>query len=603
MILHKLGALVLLLLLLPGADIGRAQAPIEYRVKVSDPASKLYEVEAWLPAGGDTTLVSLPAWTPGHYEMENYVRYIRRFRASGSGGDTLRWDKLDPDTWRIFSGGSDRIRVAFDFYADTVNLSGSLLKRDFGYFNGTNLFVYPEGHYEYPARVRFELPEGWRVATELADGDEAGVFVADDYHELVDNPTFLGHFAIDSVWVDSCWIRMAVYPARYFEAEPGGARDLALQALAKIARSAHGLFGGPPYDRYTTFVYLEERALTFAGGLEHADSHLDILPAAIFEHPTFTFRQFFYRLLSHEYYHAWNVKRIRPAELWPYEYDRWQSTPLLWVAEGITDYYAHVILTRTGLWGENEFVQAVRNWILSVEGQPERQAVEDASVDTWFDHRFGDRYLYYDNGALIGLLLDIEIRRATRDANSLDDVMRRLYREHYLQGRGFDTASFMAYLGEFIGEDAARDFYRDYVDGRDPLPYRALLAGAALDFRVDTIVEPFFGAAVRPDREGRMIVREVVPESAAEQAGLRVSDHLKWVGALEVVAQNWGDAFKRAYADSVGDPVTVVYERDGREVRREVTVRTRTRYEYWLGVDGSAGEREVERWRRILEGG
>lgn len=589
--------------LLLGSTMGFTQESMEYRVKVGDPASKLYEVEATLPAGGDTTLVSLPAWTPGHYEMENYVRYVRSFQASGSDGAALRWDKLDPDTWRIFSHASDRIRVTLEFYADTLNLSGSLLKRDFGYFNGTNLFVYPEGHYEYPARVSFELPEGWRVATELADGDEPGVFLAEDYHELVDNPTFLGNFAIDSVRVDARWIRMAVYPARYFEDEPGGARERALEAMARIARSTNELFGEPPYDRYTTFVYLEESALTFAGGLEHSDSHLDILPAATFEHPKFTFRQFFYRLLSHEYYHAWNVKRIRPVDLWPYEYDRQQSTPLLWVAEGITDYYAHIILTRAGLWGENEFLHAVRNWIISVEGQSAGRAVEDASVDTWIEPRFGDRYMYYDKGAVLGLLLDIEIRAATQERHSLDDIMRALYDEYYLQNRGFDTEVFLTYLGGFIGEDAARSFYRDYIDGRDPLPYRDVLAAAGLEFRVDTIVEPYFGVRVSPDREGRMIVREVVTGSAAAQAGLRVRDYLKWVGSVKVDEQNWGEAFKRAYGDSVGVPVTVIYERQGREARRHVAVRTRTRYEYWLGVDETAGEREVERRRRILAGG
>lgn len=598
--LKRVPVIALMLVAAPAAV--RAQVPVEYRVIVTDPSSKLYEVEALFPALGDTMLVSLPAWTPGYYEIENYARYVRHFRASERGGRALRWDKLDPDTWRIFTRGSDRVRVSLEFYADTVNLSGSLLRRDFGFFNGTNLFVYAEGHHEYPARVSFELPEGWQVATELAEADEPGVFAAGDYHELVDNPTFLGHFAIDSVAVDGRWIRMAVYPARYFEDEPGGARELGLQALAKIARNARDLFGEAPYDRYTTFVYLEESALTFAGGLEHADSHLDIMPAAAFERPTLTFRQFFYRLLSHEYYHAWNVKRIRPTEMWPYEYDRRQSTPLLWVAEGITDYYAHVMLTRTGLWGENEFVRAVHQWIVSVEGQPERQAVEDASVNTWMEPKLGDRYLYYDKGALLGLLLDIEIRQATQDRHTLDDVMRTLYGEHYLKGRGFDTDDFLAYVGEFVGEDAVREFYRRYVDGREPLPYREVLAAAALKFRVDTISEPFFGVRVGPDREGRMIVREVVSGSAAARAGLRVRDHLRWVGSLEVVDEDWGSSFKKMYADSVGAPLKVVYERDGREYRRDVTVRSQTRYEYFLGLDESAGERRLERRRSIIKG-
>jgi predicted metalloprotease with PDZ domain len=572
-------------------------------VKVEDPASKLYHVEAVLSVVEDTLLVSLPAWTPGHYELENYARYVRHFEVSTGEGSALRWDKVDADTWRIISPGAERVRVAFDFLADSVSLSGSMLKPDFGYFNGTNFFVHPEGSYDFSARVRFELPEGWQVATELADGDEGGVYVANDYHELVDNPTFVGHFGIDSVAVDSRWIRMAVYPESYFEGRRSRAKEMALAALTKIASASHDLFGEPPYDRYTVFVYLEEDQITYAGGLEHANSHLDVMPAAIFEHPVYTFRQFFYRLLSHEYYHAWNVKRIRPAALWPYEYDRQQYTPLLWVSEGITDYYAHLILTRFGLWGENEFLLAVREWIISVEGQPEREAVEDASLNTWVDPTFVDRYLYYDKGALLGLLLDIMIRTATEDRRSLDDVMRTLYREHYLRGDGFTTDDFLSYVGEHVGKEAAAAFFRDYVDGREPLPYRETLALAALKFQADTIVEPFFGVQVAMGRDDRMVVRQVVPGSAAAQAGLRLRDHLKWVGNVKVDDENWGDAFKNTYADAAGQSLTVVFERDDREITREVTVRTRTRYEYRLNADAEASSDLRERRRRMLEGG
>jgi len=152
--------------------------------------------------------VSLPAWTPGHCELEDYARWVRHFQAGGDDGALLRWDKLDGNTWRI--------------------ASGSLLKDDFGFFNGTNVFVYPEGRDDFRARVEFDLPEGWKVATELADGEEPGVYLASDYHEPVDNPTFVGHFAIDSVLVDDRWIRMAVYPARYFDDGRTPAREMSL---------------------------------------------------------------------------------------------------------------------------------------------------------------------------------------------------------------------------------------------------------------------------------------------------------------------------------------------------------------------------------------
>ena len=584
------------------AVAGRAQESVSYLVRVEDPTSKLFHVEAELAAAGDTTYVSLPAWTPGHYELENYARFVRDFRASGDEGNELRWDKLDADTWRIVSEGTTKVRVAFGFLADTLNLSGSLLKEDFGFFNGTNLFVYPEGRYDFPARVSFDLPEGWTVATELSDGEEPGVFLASDYHELVDNPTFVGHFAIDSVMADGVWIRMAVYPAAYFDDSRTPAREMALEALAQMAGVLHDLFGEPPYDRYTVLVYLEEGQISFAGGLEHADSHLDIVPAITFQSPRFTFQQFLYRLLAHEYYHAWNVKRIRPAEMWPYDYERQQYTPLLWVSEGITDYYAHVVLTRAAIWGEDEFLNAVRDWIVQTEALPTHEAVEDASINTWINPTYVDRYMYYDAGALLGLLLDIQIRHATDDRSSLDDVMARLYDEHYVEGRGFTTDDFLEYVGAYIGLDVAEQFYRDYVDGRRPYPYQEVLALAGLSFETDTTVEPFFGVQVASTRDRRMLVRQVVPGSAAAAAGLQVNDFLLRVGVVEVRDNDWGDDFAEVYRDSVGDSITVVYQRGGLEISKGVTVGTRTTYEHNLSPATDASASQLELRRSILEG-
>jgi predicted metalloprotease with PDZ domain len=596
----RLFSFVALLLMAMAAEAS-GQETVRYLVRVDDPASKLYHVEAELAARGDTTYVSLPAWTPGHYKLENYARYVRHFEAT-DGARPLRWDKLDKDTWRIVSAGASTVQVSFDFPADTVELSMSLLRDDFGFFNGTNLFVYPEGAagYEFPAEVRLELPDGWKVATELQETDDPFVFRASDYHELVDNPTFIGHFAIDSVEVDGSWSRLAVYPAPYMR---NPAREMALEALGVIAATIHGMFPGrPPYDRYTTLIYLDNDGFLFLAGLEHADSHLDLMPAAIFEQPRFTFRQYLFSLLAHEYYHAWNVKRIRPLGLWPYAYDREQETALLWVSEGITDYYGNLILVRSGLWSVDLFWAMVREAIQRVEEQPVHEAVEDASINTWIEPTFVDPYLYYDQGGLLGLLLDIRIRQATDNQQSLDDVMARLYSERYLEGRGFTTDDVLGYIGEYIGEQAAGKFYERYVDGREPLPYKETLALAGMRYDQDTIIEPFFGVQIGPDRERRLIVRQVVPGSAAAVAGLQVGDELLAVGSVDVVDDEWGDDFVEAYASSIGGPLAVLYRRDGEEVVAETRVQTRTRYNYSLRPFAEPSEAQQAIKRGIEKG-
>lgn len=586
-------------LLLAWAGTARAQEPVEYLVRVEEPSSQLYNVEAVLPASGEATMVSLPSWTPGAYHIENYARWVRNFAATTIDGRPLRWEKYDKDTWRIFCEGAQRVRVSFDFLADNATLEGSLLRPDFGFFNGTNIFVYPWTNYDFPARVRFELPEGWRIATELQETGEPGVFRADDYHELVDNPTFLGHFGIDSVMADGIWTRLAMYPAEYLD---GRAGELILDALQKIADYSHDLFGAPPYERYTTLIYLYPGEPSYGGGLEHANSHFDISAAVMFDNPEEVVPQFTYGLLSHEYYHAWNVKRIRPAEMWPYDYEREQYSPLLWVSEGFTSYYGPLILVRTGLTDEEGFWRTMQGNLISVEDMPYQESVEDVSLSTWIRPvPIGGGY-YYSKGSLIGLLLDIQIRAATDNRHSLDDVMYRLYHEHYKRGLGFTTEDFLRYVSEHIGEAEMQAFYSNHIDGREQLPYKEVLALAGMGFRVDTIVEPLLGVYADYSQEGRVMIDGIVPGSAAAAAGLQSGDQILRVGVVDVGGQGWAPEFRRIYADSTGAQFSIEVLREGRVVTASSTIRTRTRLGYRIEPLPDATEAQLAIRRGLVTG-
>jgi predicted metalloprotease with PDZ domain len=589
--------LVWLVLVASRAVPAPAQRPIDYLVRVENPGTRLYHVEATLPASGSETLVSLPAWTPGFYEIENYARYVRNFAAEDDGGAPLRWKKTDKDTWLIHSEGASRVRVSFDYPASQQSLSGSVLLPDFGVFNGTNLFVYPETGYDFPARVRFELPEGWCIATELEESGEVGVYRAADYHQLVDNPTFIGHFAIDSAQADGRWTRLAVWPA---DALPGAGRDRVLDALRRIADYSHDLFDGPPYERYTTLLVIYPGQATSSGGLEHANSQLDVLPAAFFK-TSGQIPDLLLDVLAHEYYHAWNVKRIRPAEMWPYDYSHEQYSPLLWVSEGFTSYYGPLILLRSGLHDEEAFWADMRTAISEVEARPYQASVEDVSLETWIEPvTMGSDY-YYPKGALIGLLLDIQIRDATDNRHSLDDVMRRLYHEHYLRGRGFTTADLRAYIAEHIGDEKMDSFYRDYIDGRERLPYQRVLALAGMSFGVDTIHEPRLGVFTDESRPGVVRVESTVPGSSAVEAGLQPGDELVRVGVVPIVGSGWAERFREIYADSTDRPFTVEYRRNGQPATGEATLRTRTRFEYRIEPAPGASERQLAVRRGLVE--
>ncbi len=461
-----------------------AAQSVHYAVTV-DTAAQAFRVRAdfAVPEGRDTLLLSLPAWTPGSYGIENYARYVRHFeaRAGDSTGQALAWDKLDKDTWRIVTGGARAVSVLLVTNPDTFNLTYSRILPDFAFFNGTNLLLYPEGtDFQYPADLDVRAPAGWKIATGL-DPAGPGRWHAANYHDLVDAPFFIGHFWMDSVVVDAHPIRFAIYPDSAMTPRVWQSVSAALRG---IAATENRLMGVAPYDGYTILFYAPFAPMDWGGGLEHHNSQFDAIDAPDFSNRQGVLGDFTRPLLSHEFFHLWNVKRVRPAAMWPYDYSREQFTPLLWWSEGVTDYFSDVTLARSGLWTVDQFLGSVTSNIMQVEMAKEPTAVEDASIDTWIEPTWvNESQYYYPKGSLLGLMIDIQMRAATNNQHSLDEVMRRLYSDFYQRGRGFTTEDLLGLIRpSFPGID---DFYSRYINGREPLPYARIfrMAGIAVSQR------------------------------------------------------------------------------------------------------------------------
>src|SRR5438094_1707822 len=338
-----------------------------------------FHVSADFPTSGrDTLFVSLPAWSPGNYEIQNYARYVHGFRAKNASGQPLHWDRADKDTWRVATARSDRVTVEFDYSSDSIDLSIARVAQDFGQFLGTNLFMFEEGQWARPAEVRFRLPAGWQVTTALK-GPTNGVYRAADYHELADAVTLVARYSIYSLQADGKWIRIAVWPASDYT--PAVARNLR-NGIAKMAPVQNRIMGEAPYDVYTVFFNVIHGAVDFGGGLEHSSSQYDIMPALAFADPSGNLGDFMYPLLSHEFFHLWNVKRIRPAEMWPYDYHAEPYTQPLWLSEGVTDYYADLTNLRSGLWSPDQFLANAVSNIKQVDDALEPWSAEDGSEAT-----------------------------------------------------------------------------------------------------------------------------------------------------------------------------------------------------------------------------
>jgi predicted metalloprotease with PDZ domain len=286
-----------------------------------------------------------------------------------------------------------------------------------------------------------------------------------------------------------------------------------------------------------------------ASGLEHQNSHLDVISPLAIGHPVM------FSLYAHEVFHAWNVKRLRPAELVPYRYDRPQPTTLLWVSEGITDYYADLSLSRGGITGAPEFYEATTTKIQSVDALPPI-ALEDASLSTWIHPIGGSADIYYNKGSLAGLMLDIMIRDASDNRRSLDDAMRDLYTTTAKRGTGFTAAQFWAAVSRAAGGRSFEDFNRRYIDGRESYPWAALLPLAGMRLAADSILTPRLGITTAADSQG-VVVTEILAGSSAALAGVQVGDYILAVGDVQVTNPNFGEQFRARYADQNDAPLTI----------------------------------------------
>jgi predicted metalloprotease with PDZ domain len=502
--------------------------------------------------GSGPVLLSLPAWTPGAYEISNFSRWVAGFNAR-SGDKPLTWDKLDYDTWRIRTNGARDVSVRFSYSADTLDNAMAWSRPDFLLVNGTNVFMYPEGRSAiFPASVAVHTENDWRVATGMTRSGGTS-YSATNYHDLVDMPFFIGNFDLDSVSVADRWVRLASYPKG---AVPATARSNALSQLSKVIPPEIAVFGEAPWANYTV-MQIVDTAYGGASGLEHQSSHVDVLA------PGFVGSDFQPSLYAHEIFHSWNVKRLRPSEMWPYGYSHPQPTPWLWVSEGITDYYADLAEVRGQVITDAGFYKLTADKINEVNGLIPA-ALEDASLNTWVHPIDGTGYLYYPKGSLAGFMLDIIIRDASDNAKSLDGVLRELYQSTYKQGRGFTADDWWSAVSRAAGGMSFADFYARYVDGREPYPWDEILPKAGLRPVAERV--PRMGVFSQQSPDG-VTVTATEPGGSADLAGVRAGDLLVSVGDIAVVDQQFGAKFRAKYASSPeGTALPIVVVRGGQRL-------------------------------------
>jgi predicted metalloprotease with PDZ domain len=558
---------VAMLLLSPVALAQKRDAfRIDYTVSIASVEDQIFHITTDVKNINEPRLeLSLPTWTPGWYTVENYFKNVLRFKITDAKGNRLQSEMIRKQTWRVETKGLVSIRIEFDYKASVLALNQAKITSDFAFFTGTELFLEAARHRTNPSTVRFRLPPDWKIVSALKETSDPMTFTAPDYDTLVDAPTEMGKFDLTQFKVEG--------KPHYLVTTPAGAlaKDKAEQfteMLAKVANAQSSIFGGLPYEKYVYFYFFARPESNASGALEHLNSHVSF---AFSPNP-----EFMIGTASHEYFHLWNVKRIRPAEMWPYDYSRENETPLLWVSEGFTNYYGSVALYRAGLRSRQQFVQSVEGAINGVESNEARAYISpgDSSVSTWagYDTPVAFGISYYTQGQNLGALLDLSILHDTNGASRLDDVMRALYRDFYQKGKGFTTEDMIGVVNRLTRRDY-RDFYRKHVSGVEVPPYDTILGYAGYQAETTSHKSPTIGVGLGRSSEGVRIT-SVVSGGQAAKAGVRVGDIVLSVDGVDL--RKDPQALIARVSEKIGQTAKLSLKRGAQEITSDVEVGSRS---------------------------
>lgn len=498
---------LLLFVALGAAHDARAQdtnAPpyrISYTLSMHEPASHLFEVRVEVEglAGAESVDFQMPRWSPGRYAVFDFAKNVQEARVSPYCKPqtkcervSLRAGRLDTQTWRADAQGAPGLTFSYRVFADDLSGTFSQLDARHANFNGGSVFVYVVGHKQDPVGLTIEAPKGWKVINGQSKNTEQTKFNFANYDLLIDTPTEVApDFNVETFEVGGKTYRVVIHSF----GDEGGKRGELAKRVERVVRAETALMPEPDYEQYT-FLFHFDPAARRGDGMEHLTSTQIVETGALGDARTLDDAV---GTAAHEFFHVWNVKRMRPAGLGPWDFTRPVVTRGLWIAEGFTNYYGKLAQRRAGLWDDEQLFRAYAGAIGGIENQPGvrlTSAVEASLLAPFIDRASSDQKTnlsntvvsYYPKGETVAVALDLLIRGRTQGRASLDDVMRRAYRKfylespndsYYLKGRAYTVEEFERLASETTGLDLS-DFFRRYVHGTETLPYEEAFAHVGL---------------------------------------------------------------------------------------------------------------------------
>jgi predicted metalloprotease with PDZ domain len=574
-------------------------ASIRYRLAMSRPVSHLFEVsiEVALREGATTEQLDfqMPKWSPGRYAIFDFAKNVQEVQAASGicpqGAKckmaSLPVTRMDNQTWRVQLTGTRSATLKYKVFGDDLSGTFSQLDNRHANFNGGSIFMYIVDHKQDPVKLNIEPPQNWRIVNGRMESADQREWQFPNYDLLIDTPTEIApDWTVDEFKVDGKTYRVVVHSF----GDEGGKRAGLVRDLEKIVRAETRMWGAPEFETYTFLIHFaaDDRS---GDGMEHLTSTQVIVPGALSESDAYDGAL---STASHEFFHVWNVKRLRPAELGPWDFTRPLVTRVMWIAEGFTTYYGNLMQRRSGLWNDARYFNYLGQLIGGIENAPGSRLMSaeasslsapfiDGEVHAQRTNLDNTAVSYYPKGATLGLTLDLLIRRKTNGRASLDDVLRRMYEEfylksmnptYYLRGRGYTSKDFERAASAVAGMDLS-DFFNRYVRSAERPPYEEALAGVGLRLTRTPARQPFSGGLSLNGQSMRIV--GVRNNSAAEDAGLKQGDVLLTIGNKEVMSDTWAKELNR-YKQN--DKVAVTVRRDRNIIKATLTLGEPDFYDY-----------------------
>lgn len=536
---------------------------VNYHLTMPMPQNHYFEVEMNLnDFEGDYIDIQMPIWAPGSYLAREFARHVNLVKAKDGSGKELEVYKRNKNTWRIEKGSAKEVKVNYEVYAFELSVRTSFLDLTHGYVNGSSVFMYPENHKNLSGELQITPHQSFKkISTALptkgeglANENNSKVFTFENYDHLADSPIEIGNqetFTFDAAGVKHT---VAMYGVGNYDI-PTLKKD-----MAAVVESATNVFNENPNKEY---LFIIHNVVNGGGGLEHCASTTLSVNRWTYEGSAYLG---FLSLVAHEYFHLWNVKRIRPVELGPFNYNEENYTSLLWVMEGFTSYYDELLLRRAGFYSEDEYLSKLKSTLNYVEGSVGNkvQPVAHASYDAWIkayrsnENSSNTTVSYYPKGQLLASVIDAMIIKTYKGKKSLDDFMCVLWNKYYKElNRGFSEDEFQQELESFLKMDL-NAFFRDYIFGVKTIPYNAYFSEVGLEVKDVSTAKPSFGASVSGSN-GNVVVRRIRANSAAEEAGLSVNDEIISFNGFRVDATSFNQ-----YVDGLksNEAFTLIISRD-----------------------------------------